>query len=231
MTPSTNPVSSLSVIIPVLNEETNIVKCIKSIFKKSYLMKNIEIIIVDGRSTDATTDMVMMMDDRIIGYTCTAKGRAQQMNYGASRSNHDVLLFLHADSVVPDRFDDKIMSFLNGNTTMLGGTFKSTLRGNQWFYKASDFYTNEWSSSPHGSSGLFVRATHFSDNPFADTKLEVYDYFKYKMNSDQWRTIDGHMHINDDNYKTKSGTTGNLGTALGYYYSSNVARFKYSLVG
>lgn len=264
----TNAVLTLSIIIPVLNEESNIVKCIKSIFKKAYIMKNIEIIVVDGRSRDATTSLVLMMDERITGHSCATPGRAKQMNYGARQATHDVLLFLHADSIVPDRFDQKIMTFLNNNKNMVGGTFKSTLNGNHWFYFLSDFYTNEWSASPHGSSGLFVRKTHFNQHPFNDaTMMEIYDYFKYKMKPSQWRTLDAYMLVNDNNYKSKyapnnksnksnnksnnNATSDNqptntlqydshlmtranqasLGKALGYYYSSNVDKIKYSLFG
>lgn len=233
-------VSSISIIIPVLNQENHIIKCIKSIFKKAHQMKNIEVIVVDGHSKDGTTSLVVNLDERITGYTCKTTGRGSQMNHGASMATNDVLFFLHADSVVPDRFDQAILQFLNDNSTMKGGTFKSIVTdtkkintkqstskiSTQWFYRASDFYTNEWSSSPHGSSGLFVKRTHFIAHPFNDqTNMEIYDYFNYKLKPSQWRTLNHHMLVHDDRYR--SGVT----SALQYFYDSNVAKVKYSLFG
>lgn len=233
-------VSSISIIIPVLNQEKHIVKCIKSIFKKAHQMKNIQIIVVDGRSKDATTSLVVNLDERITGYSCSTTGRGAQMNYGASMATNDVLFFLHADSVVPDRFDQQILQFFNNNNVMMGGTFKSNVintervktnhasvaGGTQWFYRASDFYTNEWSFSPHGSSGLFVKRTHFTTHPFNHhTKMEMYDYFKYKLKPSQWRMVDNYMLVHDDRYR--SGAM----SALRYFYDSNVAKVKYSMFG
>lgn len=238
--PDSRSVSSISIIIPVLNQEKHIIKCIKSIFKKAHQMKNIEVIIVDGHSKDGTTSLVVNLDERITGYSCKTTGRGSQMNYGASMATNDVLFFLHADSVVPDRFDQAILHFLNNNTAMNGGTFKSIVTNTekinpkqstnttstQWFYRASDFYTNEWSSSPHGSSGLFVKRTHFITHPFNDqTDMEMYDYFNYKLKPSQWRTLNHYMLVHDDRYRP--GVT----SALQYFYNSSVAKVKYSLFG
>lgn len=87
----------ISIIIPALNEERALPATLAQVFRQE---GEYEVIVVDGGSTDATTEIVKR-DGRI---TClSAKtGRASQMNAGAKRASGDWLLFLHADTLLPD---------------------------------------------------------------------------------------------------------------------------------
>lgn len=49
---------TVSVIIPTLNEENNIRKCLDSIFRQTYPKKKLEVIVVDDKSTDRTIEIV-----------------------------------------------------------------------------------------------------------------------------------------------------------------------------
>jgi len=82
----------ISIIIPVLNEESAIAKTLGSL--NSDCTQELEIIIVDGGSTDNTLRMVKEFSFKIIKSAC---GRATQMNAGAAQAKGDVLVFLHAD--------------------------------------------------------------------------------------------------------------------------------------
>lgn len=84
----------ISVIIPIYNEEKTIQTFLKTL---EPIKGKAEIIFVDGGSTDKTLSMIP--EDYLV--LCSPKGRAKQMNLGASKSSGDVLFFLHCDSEIP----------------------------------------------------------------------------------------------------------------------------------
>jgi len=83
------------VIIPALNEERNIKACIESAKKLNLL----EIIVVDGGSTDRTKEIAMNAGAIVVK---SPKGRGVQMNKGASLARGEILLFLHADTLISE---------------------------------------------------------------------------------------------------------------------------------
>lgn len=85
----------LSVIIPVLNEERAIAGAVDDVSR----IGPDEIIVVDGGSADRTPDIVRDGPGRLV---LSGKGRATQMNEGARHTQGDVLLFLHADTTLPE---------------------------------------------------------------------------------------------------------------------------------
>jgi len=86
-----------SIIIPTLNEEKTIASCLLPL---QPLRNNCEIIIVDATCGQPNANGPHAhLADKII---TSAKGRARQMNLGASHARGDVLIFLHADTALPD---------------------------------------------------------------------------------------------------------------------------------
>ena len=86
----------LSLIVPSLDEATTIVNCLAAL--QEARARGHEVILVDGGSSDGTPVNAAGLADRIV--TC-ARGRARQMNYGAGLARGDVLVFVHADTVLP----------------------------------------------------------------------------------------------------------------------------------
>ncbi|TAK63479.1 TIGR04283 family arsenosugar biosynthesis glycosyltransferase [Methylobacter sp.] len=84
-----------SIIIPTLNEEKTIALCLLPL---QPLRNNCEIIIVDAGSASSDYPYAHLAD-KIIN---SAKGRARQMNIGATHANGDILIFLHADTSLPE---------------------------------------------------------------------------------------------------------------------------------
>ena len=97
----------ISIIIPVYNEEESIVGLLNYLNFHSD-SSNVEILVVDGNSSDHTVDKVRHAGFRCI--TSEKKGRAAQMNKGAICSSGEVLYFVHADSIPPKTFMRDILN-------------------------------------------------------------------------------------------------------------------------
>nr|WP_299170411.1 TIGR04283 family arsenosugar biosynthesis glycosyltransferase [uncultured Allomuricauda sp.] len=100
MRQSNNP--SISIIIPVLNEEGYIGKVLKHLKETSNPNIIKEIICVDGGSSDKTMRVAADFGAIVIQ---SKKGRARQMNFGAKHAKGEILYFLHADTLTPKNFD------------------------------------------------------------------------------------------------------------------------------
>ena len=105
----------LSIIIPTLNEATQIGPALEAL--ASLRRRGAELIVVDGGSTDATSVLVQPFADRVLR---TPAGRGAQMNAGAKVATGDVLLFLHADTRLPPEADRLIAQDLAAGGTKWG---------------------------------------------------------------------------------------------------------------
>jgi rSAM/selenodomain-associated transferase 2 len=97
----------LSIIVPVLNEEIGIVSALESL--ADYRWHGHEVIVVDGGSSDRTVELARPLADKVL---TAPRGRAAQMNAGASHATSDILLFLHADTRLPPASDCLIIAGL-----------------------------------------------------------------------------------------------------------------------
>jgi rSAM/selenodomain-associated transferase 2 len=98
----------LSVIIPTYNEQDNIENLLQC-FVSSIQKNNFEIIVIDGGSTDETSKIVNRIKE-VQFYVSPKKGRASQMNYGASKASGEIFYFVHADVVPVQSFYDDILA-------------------------------------------------------------------------------------------------------------------------
>tara|TARA_R110002072_G_scaffold278758_1_gene440603 strand:+ start:1355 stop:2665 length:1311 start_codon:yes stop_codon:yes gene_type:complete len=89
-------VSTISIIIPVLNEASTLRSNLPLLYR--LLAAGHELIIVDGGSSDGSEQVARQFSDKVL---ISAPGRAQQMNAGATAATGDILLFLHIDTVLP----------------------------------------------------------------------------------------------------------------------------------
>jgi rSAM/selenodomain-associated transferase 2 len=97
----------LSIVMPVLDEAAEIEAALSAL--ASYRLRGVEVIVVDGGSRDATPDLARPLADRV---TAAARGRSLQMNAGAGAAQGDVLLFLHADTRLPENADRLVLDGL-----------------------------------------------------------------------------------------------------------------------
>jgi len=164
----------ISVIIPTLNEAANLPGLLRGL---SAHKQDVEIIVVDGGSDDATMDIAHQFGARVIE---TRPGRGHQLRAGADGATGEILWFLHADSKVGPGSLDAISQMMGAHPALIGGNFRLQFDGNdefsEWlnaFYariRARGFY--------YGDSGVFVRRQVYQElggiRPLA--LMEDYDF-------------------------------------------------------
>ncbi|MBC7203085.1 MAG: TIGR04283 family arsenosugar biosynthesis glycosyltransferase [Pusillimonas sp.] len=95
-------------MVPTLNEASDIVGTLWAL--EPLRKRGVEIIVVDGNSKDATAKLAASHADLVVN---SCPGRASQMNAGAMHASAQTLLFLHADTVLPDNADTVVLNALN----------------------------------------------------------------------------------------------------------------------
>ncbi len=147
----------VSVIIPALNEEATIAAAIQSASQSA-----IEVIVVDGGSTDRTTALAAEAGAKVIR---AKRGRARQMNAGAAAANGDVLLFLHADTILPEGFDEAVLHTLEQPSVCVCA-FRLSIEAEAWSFrlieKLVDFRSRVL-QMPYGDQALSIRACTFRE--------------------------------------------------------------------
>jgi rSAM/selenodomain-associated transferase 2 len=118
---------NFSIIIPTLNEEKTIEPCLSAL---QPLRSNCEIIIVDGGSIDNTRVIARSLADKVVS---SDKGRARQMNNGVRYASGNVLIFLHADTSLPENSLQLIQQKLNSSRKW--GRFDIQLSGKHFMLK------------------------------------------------------------------------------------------------
>jgi rSAM/selenodomain-associated transferase 2 len=150
----------LSIIIPVLNEAENLATMLEAL----QTPKNIEIIMVDGGSTDHTIDIAKRFEQQVdLHIVKTSAGRAQQMNAGAAIATGDIFLFLHGDCQLPPQFATLIQAALT-TPNVIAGAFELRInapdRGLRWIETAVN-WRSRYLQMPYGDQAIFLRATTF----------------------------------------------------------------------
>ena len=111
----------VSVIIPSLNEEAYISEAIQAA-RRDYAPKDLEIIVVDGGSRDRTLHLIPPN----VKVLQSHPGRAQQMNLGAAHARGEILVFCHADSLLPEGWREAIIEEFS-KPNISGGTFQLSI--------------------------------------------------------------------------------------------------------
>lgn len=161
---------SISIIIPVLNEEEGIIRAVNHLSKVQD-DSVLEIIVVDGNHKGNT---VLFLRDRKVITIKSEKGRARQMNSGAKRARGDILLFLHADTFLPDNAFEQIINVIKTGK-YVGGAFNLGFDSKRWVFKliaAVASMRSRITRIPFGDQAIFIKRSYFEKiDGFSDIPL------------------------------------------------------------
>lgn len=148
----------ISVIVPVLNEADAIGACLAQFAG----MDDVDVLVVDGGSVDQTQDVVAASP--IGTWVVGAKpGRSAQMNFGASQAVGEVLLFLHADTFLPENGLSLIRQALD-DAQVVGGRFRLGFSEKTWIFRLIAYFStlrSKYLGITYGDQSIFVRHAVF----------------------------------------------------------------------
>jgi len=147
----------ISVIIPTHNESAVIGGAVASLMESDVL----EIVVSDGGSSDDTVRIALESGATVVS---TAPGRDMQMNEGAARATGDALLFLHADTRLPEGFEAVVRSTL-GQDGVLAGAFTLGIDSPRTSMRIVEWLTGlrcRLFSLPYGDQAIFMRRDVFT---------------------------------------------------------------------
>jgi rSAM/selenodomain-associated transferase 2 len=147
----------VSIVMPVLDEAATVVTTLRAL--APLRANGHELIVVDGGSQDSTRSLCNGVADQVLD---APRGRARQMNAGAAVARHEVLLFLHADTLLPERADAAIEAALQRGAVW--GRFDVRIDGRSRMFPLIAALMNarsRWTGIATGDQALFVRRTLF----------------------------------------------------------------------
>jgi rSAM/selenodomain-associated transferase 2 len=146
----------LSIIIPTLNEEGTL----RDTLAPLTCCLDCEIIVVDGGSSDNTVPIAKAL--RVKTRESPAS-RALQMNKGAREAKGEILLFLHADTLLPPDFKDQVLETL-GRKGVIAGAFKLAIdhpgQGARLVEKSANWRAR-FLQLPYGDQAIFISKENF----------------------------------------------------------------------
>lgn len=173
MTPShccrPSDVARLSVVIPALNEAANLARLLPDLLARE---PGVEVVVVDGGSDDGSGDVVARCTG--VRWIAGQRGRARQMNAGARAATGTTILFLHADTRLPDGAGAAIEAAL-ADPAIVGGRFDVRLDSSRPLLGVVGWMMNQrsrLSGISTGDQGIFVRRAVFEEiGGYADIPL------------------------------------------------------------
>ncbi len=146
-----------SVIIPTLNEASNIAGCVAAV---RALDPNVEIIVADGGSSDGTAALAAAAGAVVVD---APRGRGSQCNAGAARASGNVLVFLHADTTLPSDAFELLRAILVDPTVRIA-KFRLSFDVHDWLLDiAARLMWFDSLLTSFGDQGIVIRRDFFAE--------------------------------------------------------------------
>jgi len=164
---------NISIIIPTYNEAENIGRLINYLQQHSTGTPT-EIIVTDGGSSDATIAIARQAGANAV--LSPQKGRAGQMNYGATLTTGDVLYFIHADTFPPTSFVTDITEAIQAGYGL--GRYYSKYDTKKWVLKINELFTRfDFFIGYGGDQTLFITGALFNEINGFDSTMKIMEDF------------------------------------------------------
>jgi rSAM/selenodomain-associated transferase 2 len=166
---------TVSIIIPTFNEAENISRLVH------YLRGNsnenlIEIIVSDAGSTDGT--MLVAQTAGAKAVKSPEKGRAWQMNFGASMAKGDLLYFVHADTIPPASFMADLTKAVQQGYPM--GRYLSRYDSKSWLLKINAWLSKiDTFAGMGGDQTLFITKELFKETGGFNYQMKIMEEFEF----------------------------------------------------
>jgi len=148
--------STFSIIIPTLNEEAVLSDCLLRIRKTE---PGVDVIIADGGSIDRTVQIAIEYGATICH---SERGRGQQCNAGAALASGDTLIFLHADTHLPEEAIRRLREIFRDDRVQIG-TFRISFDTQHWLLRLFCFLSRfDMGRFRFGDQCIVVRKSFFN---------------------------------------------------------------------
>ncbi|MCK5681871.1 TIGR04283 family arsenosugar biosynthesis glycosyltransferase [bacterium] len=147
----------ISIVIPTLNEQDSIARTVSSVLGPVA----IEVIVADGSSTDSTAEKALIAGAQVV---VSDRGRGLQMNAGSQIASGEVLLFLHADTLLPKNYNLYIEQVLSDKRNVAGGFrlgINSSVKGLRMIEWGAN-WRSKYQQMIYGDQAIFVRRETFN---------------------------------------------------------------------
>jgi len=154
-----NKPAVISIIVPVLNEGERIGELLRHVRERAGRLP-VEIIVADGDPDGSTLKEIR--DINVISLR-SPRGRGAQMNRGAERATGSILLFLHADTLLPGNAFNEIMDALD-DARFVGGAFDLGIDSGRFLMRLiarCASLKHRLTRVPYGDQAIFIRADFF----------------------------------------------------------------------
>lgn len=173
---------NISIIIPTYNEESTIQHLVSFLHEngKNHIS---EIIISDGGSNDNT--LIKAQNSGAIALKAPQKGRAFQMDYGASFSTGNILYFVHADTIPPASFVDDISDAFHKGYDF--GRFRTQFNSSSLLLKINAFFTRfDWFICYGGDQSLFINKDFYQRINGFNTSMKIMEDYEVVTRGKQY---------------------------------------------
>lgn len=163
----------ISIVIPVLNEEQNLTDLLPLLDQKGVL----DVIVVDGGSADTSKKVANDFGATVLS---SERGRAVQMNLGASKAQGDILYFIHADARPPKTFVEDIHQAISDGFPI--GCYRFKFDSSKWSLKINSYFTRfDRLACRGGDQTLFIKKEIFDAFNGFDEKFRIMEEYDFLL--------------------------------------------------